>query len=71
MAERITIVSAGRLGRVVVLTDDEGRRHALRPSAVVGISECDETGDSCLVTLTGGRMLYAPVTLDECLYWFA
>ncbi len=51
----------------VVLRDADGRRHALRPDDVQGVSELDDLGDECVVTVTGGRMLHILRPLDDIL----
>lgn len=51
----------------VILRDAEGRRHAVRPNDVRGVSEYDEFGDECVVTVTGGQMLHVMRPLDDIL----
>ena len=57
-----------RVGRYVLLRDEDGCLHALSASAVAGLRECDE---GCLLLLTGNRMLRVSHPLSRVLQWLA
>ena len=57
-----------RIGRYVLIRDQEGCLHALSSSAVAGIRESD---DGSLLLLTGGRMLQLSHPMLRVLRWFA
>lgn len=57
-----------RIGRYVLIRDQEGCLHALSSSAVAGLRECD---DGSLLLLTGGRMLQLAHPMMRVLRWFA
>jgi len=59
----------GRKGRVIVLRDADGRRHAIRPGAIQAASEGDDGGMTTILTLPGGRMLIIDEPLDEVIDW--
>ncbi|NYZ14815.1 hypothetical protein HL658_19895 [Azospirillum sp. RWY-5-1] len=60
-----------RRGGYLVLKDADGRFHALRATAVIGISEIDDGGDECVLTLPGGRLLRVPRPLGVILDWIS
>ncbi|GLR81375.1 hypothetical protein HUE56_06205 (plasmid) [Azospirillum oryzae] len=62
-------IEGERVAGYLILTDIEGRRHALRASTVLGISEADDFGDECLLQMPGGRLLRVKRSLDEILTW--
>ncbi len=57
-----------RVGRYVLLRDEDGCLHALSASAVMGLRECDE---GCMLLLTGSRMLRVSHSLSRVLEWLA
>lgn len=57
-----------RVGRYVLLRDEDGCLHALSASAISALRECDE---GCLLLLTGSRMLRVPHPLSRVLQWLA
>lgn len=65
------MIQAERNGPFVVLRDVEGRRHALRANAIIGISEADEVGDESVLAIQGGRLLLVNASVDEIVGWFA
>lgn len=65
------IVHGERCGPFVLLRDVQGRRHALRGNAIVGMSETDEIADETVLTIQGGRSLIVRASLDEVIAWFA
>jgi hypothetical protein len=56
-----------RIGRVLLVRDVDGRRHALASSAVIAASEAED-GDT-LLFLPGGRALRLCVSLPQLLAW--
>ena len=58
-----------RVAGYLVLRDAEGRRHALRATTILGVSELDDAGDECLLVLPGGRLLRVHKSLDAVLSW--
>lgn len=56
-----------QVARYVILQDAEGRRHALRPGDVVGVSELDDFGDECVVSINGGQLLHVLRPLNDIL----
>ncbi len=55
-------VVEGRIGRFVILVDIQGQRHALAPSAVPAICECDGL---LTLLLPGGKVVLVEASLDE------
>ncbi|WP_145750974.1 hypothetical protein [Nitrospirillum amazonense] len=48
----------------IVVTDMSGRRHALAPSFIAGISDADDTAMNACVTLRTGAVLLITESLD-------
>lgn len=48
----------------LIVRDVGGLRHALRPGAVLAVSECEHDGSECLVVLATGRLLQAAAPLE-------
>lgn len=63
-------VAGGRVGAFVVFADENGVRCALRPGAVLALSDGDEARDTTVVQCAGGRAVRIPAPLDEVLRWF-
>lgn len=59
---------AERHGPFVVVRDIEGRKHALRGNAIIGVTETD--GDESALVLQGGRLLLVDASLEEVIAWF-
>lgn len=57
-----------RVGRYVLIRDEDGCLHALSASAVAGLRECDE---GCMLLLTGSRVLRVSHPLSRVLQWLA
>ena len=57
-----------RVGRYVLLRDEDGCMHALSASAVAALRECDE---GCMLLLAGSRMLRVSHPLSRVLQWLA
>ncbi len=57
-----------RVGRYVLIRDEDGCLHALSASAIAGLRECDE---GCMLLLTGSRMLRVSHPLSRVLQWLA
>lgn len=55
-----------RVGRYILLRDEDGCLHALSSSAVTVLRECDE---GCMLLLTGSRMLRVSHPLSRVLAW--
>ena len=64
------IVSGQRIGAFVLLTDEEGFRHAIRPNAVLTLSDGDDQQGTTCVQLPGGRVVLIHASLDDVLMWF-
>jgi hypothetical protein len=64
------IVSGGRVGGFVVFTDGDGLRHAVRPGAVLTLSDGDDMGEMTIMQMPGNRAVLIPRRLDEALGWF-
>ena len=56
-----------RVAGYVILRDADRRRHAVRPDDVRGVSEYDQCGDECVVTIVGGQMMHVLRSLDDVL----
>ncbi len=65
------LVSGEKVSGFVVLRDDGGLRHAVRPGCILAISDADETQGETIVQLPGGRTLLIQRSLDEVLSWFS
>jgi hypothetical protein len=68
-----TMPAAGqgsREGGYVWIIDDEGQRHAVRPSAISVLSDADPACDATVVQVGSSRLLRVPVSLDEVVSWF-
>jgi hypothetical protein len=61
---------ACRLGPFIVLTEENGIRHAVRLGAVLAVSEADETGTTCIIQITGNRTVEVHGSLEAVLRWF-
>ncbi|TWB38027.1 hypothetical protein FBZ90_11318 [Nitrospirillum pindoramense] len=48
-----------------MVTDLTGRRHALAPSFIAGISDADDTAMNACITLRTGAMLLVTESLDQ------
>lgn len=64
------IVSGGRVGGFVVFTDGDGLRHAVRPGAVLTLSDGDDMGEITMMQMPGNRAVLIRRRLDEVLEWF-
>lgn len=62
------LLSAVRLGPWVVFHDEDGRRHAVRQSAILGISDVD--GMSTWLQFSGGRQAIAREDFETVMAWF-
>lgn len=63
----ITVVAGTICGPFLLLKDVDGHRHAMRPTAVLAVSEMD--GGEAVLTLHGGRSIHATESLDDVLGW--
>ena len=63
------MVRGTRVGGYVVLTDVDGRRHALRAGAILAASDADDSQSSTCLLLHGGRVLLVHACLEEVLTW--
>lgn len=61
------MVTVRCLGRYVLLTDADGRRHAVREAAVLALHDADDGWTSTAVTMTGGRIAIVEEPLDAVL----
>jgi len=61
--------SGDRLGSYIVFRDAEGRRHAVRQTAVLGVHETDEMQTA--VSLPGGRIALLPERFGTVIEWLA
>jgi hypothetical protein len=59
-----------RIGAFVLFVDDSGVRYAVRLSAVLALSDGDESRDSTIMQMPGGRATLVRAPLDEVLAWF-
>ena len=60
-----------RVGRFVILRDEDGLRHAVTLAAIVTVSDADDSGTVATIQLTGDRVAVIRRPLDEVLSWFA
>jgi hypothetical protein len=67
MAENL---SGGRVGGYIVIKDEDGLSHAVRPGAVLALSDGDDIGESTVMTMPGNRLVVIRRRLDEVLKWF-
>ena len=63
-------VTGMRVGAFVVLTDDEGLRHAVRLGSVLALSDADSCQDTAIMQMPGGRTVLIRAPLEEVLRWF-
>ena len=63
-------VDGYRRGALVLFTDHEGGRHAVRVSAVIAASDVDQSQDATLLQLPGNRAVMVRMPLDAVLDWF-
>ncbi|WP_458098448.1 hypothetical protein [Roseomonas sp. WA12] len=61
------LADGSRIGRFLVVRDVDGRRHALAASAVIAVSETEDS--DTLLLLPGGRALRLCVSLPQLLAW--
>jgi hypothetical protein len=66
----VDAVDGIRRGPLVVFTDPEGGRHAVRISAVIVASDVDQSQDATLLQLPGNRAVSVRMPLDAVLDWF-
>jgi hypothetical protein len=64
------VVTGERVGGFVVLTDEDGLRHAVRSVAVLALSDADGTGSDTVMQLPGNRVVTIRRPIDEVLGWF-
>ena len=60
-----------RAGPFLMFSDPDGMRHAVKVNGVIGLSDADETRDSTLMLVQGGRVLVLSEPLDVVISWFA
>jgi hypothetical protein len=58
-----------RLGSYVLFTDSDGLRYAVRLNSILALRDGDESQDTTLLQLTGGRTILVPSPLDEVVGW--
>ena len=63
-------VTGMRVGAFVILTDDEGLRHAVRLGSVLALSDADSCQDAAVMLMPGGRTVLIRAPLEEVLRWF-
>lgn len=64
------MVAGERVGGFIVLTDEEGLRHAVRLGAVLALSDADGAGTDTVMQLPGNRAVTIRHPIDEVLAWF-
>lgn len=64
------VVTGERIGGFVVLTDEDGLRHAVRSGAVLALSDADGTGSDTIMQLPGNRVVTIRCPISEVLDWF-
>ncbi len=64
------IVSGERMGGFVVLTDEDGLRHAVKSGAVLALSDADGTGRDTVMQLAGNRVVTIRQPIEDVLAWF-
>lgn len=57
------MTAVSRSGAYLLVVDDEGRRHLIRRSAIMLVSDEDPVGDTSLLTVAG-RTIRIPASLD-------
>lgn len=62
---------AYRAGPFLMFSDPDGMRHAVKLNGVIGLSDADETHDTTLMLVQGGRILILGEPLDVVISWFA
>jgi hypothetical protein len=63
-------VSGGRIRGFIVIRDEDGLRHCVKPAAVIAVSDGDDTGETTVMTLPGNRAVVIRRSLDDVLEWF-
>jgi hypothetical protein len=53
----------------VVFRDENGLRHAVRHSAILSVSEADDTGGSTAIQMTGNRLAVVRRAFEEVFSW--
>lgn len=59
-----------RVGAFVLFADDNGVRYAVRLGSILALSDGDETRESTVLQMPGGRAVLVPASLEEVLEWF-
>ena len=70
MASTIEVATGTRHGALILFSDGDGTRHAVRMSSVIAVSDLDQMQDAALLQLPGGRAVAVRVPLDQVLEWF-
>lgn len=60
-----------RIGAFVMLVDDDGVRYAVRLGAVLALSDGDESQNTTIMQMPGGRAVRIKEPLEEVLAWFS
>jgi len=63
------LLKGTRLGPWVLFRDENGLRHAVRSSAILSVSDTDETGSSTAVQMTGNRLAVVRRAFEEVFSW--
>lgn len=59
-----------RVGAFVLFADDNGVRYAVRLGSILALSDGDETRETTVLQMPGGRAVLVPASLEEVLEWF-
>lgn len=60
----------GRAGAFAVLEDEDGRRHAIRLGAVLGLSDGDDARGTTVLHAPGNRVVVIDAPLEDVLAFF-
>ncbi|MDO9708880.1 hypothetical protein [Paracraurococcus lichenis] len=66
-----TAAMAGeRIHGYMLFVDRDGVRHAVRPGAVICLSDADDCRDTTAIQLPGARIIFVAASLDDVLATF-
>jgi hypothetical protein len=63
------LLKGTRLGPWVIFRDEDGLRHAVRHSAILSVSDADETGSSTSILMSGNRLALVRRCFEEVFAW--
>ena len=65
-----TTLDNRRVGSFVLIVDDNGVRFAVKLGAILALSDGDESRETTVMQMPGGRAVLIRTPLEEVLGWF-